>query len=158
MTTLLLSAKNGTSLRTVNRLLAHGADRNARDDKGNTLLHCVAMNHKDGNAEERLAWELVNGVDLKAVNPAGQTPLDRARVVGNRAMIEAIGSLESAADGPQRAPRWALPSLSRALWPQTERCPGTQRSCHAYLRVLQHQNPGSCPRTCPRLRKNLWSA
>ena len=97
MTTLLLAAGNGTSLRPLEQLLAHGADRNARDDEGNTLLHRAAMNHQEGNAE-RFAWVLANGGDLEAVNLAGQTPMDRARLVGNQVIVEAIEALKSAAN------------------------------------------------------------
>ena len=97
LTTLLLAAGNGTSLRPLEQLLAHGADRNARDDEGNTLLHRAAMNHQEGNAE-RFAWVLANGGDLEAVNLAGQTPMDRARLVGNKVIVEAIEALKSAAN------------------------------------------------------------
>ena len=93
MTTLLLSAKNGTSLRTLERLLAYGADRNARDGKGNTLLHSVAMNHKDSQAQERLAWALANGGDLESTNAAVQTPLNLVTGSGRRTTEDALANV-----------------------------------------------------------------
>jgi ankyrin repeat protein len=89
MTTLLLAARYGTSLRTMERLLTHGADREARDDDGNTLLHAAAMNSKDGNLE-RYDWVLALGGDPTVQNDAGQTPLDRARITGNTTLIPAL--------------------------------------------------------------------
>ena len=92
MTTLLLAARNGTSIRTIERLLAHGADPDARDDRGNTLLHCAAMNSKEGNSE-RLAWVLANGGNPSALNLAGESSLDRARNTGNQSLIPALEAL-----------------------------------------------------------------
>jgi ankyrin repeat protein len=89
MTALLIAARYGTSIRTMKRLLSHGADPDARDDNGNTLLHAAAMNSKDGNIE-RYEWVLALGGDPEAVNTAGQTPLDRARVTGNAALLAAL--------------------------------------------------------------------
>ncbi len=89
MTALLLTARYGTSIRTMERLLSHGADPGARDADGNTLLHAAAMNSKEGNLE-RYNWVLTLGGDPAALNDAGQTPLDRARVTGNRALLTVL--------------------------------------------------------------------
>ncbi len=86
MTALLLAARYGTSLRTIQRFLAHGADPNARDGDGNTLLHAAAMNAKPGHAE-RYRWLLEHGGDPQAVNDAGQTPLERARATRNGPIV-----------------------------------------------------------------------
>ena len=94
MTALLLSARYGTSLAPMRALLEQGADPNAVDENGNTLLHCVAMNAKPG-ATERLAFALANGGDPAAVNHKGQTPLDRARITRNQAMLEALTALNN---------------------------------------------------------------
>jgi len=89
MTALLIAARYGTSIRTMKGLLSHGADPNARDDEGNTLLHAAAMNSKAGNLE-RYDWVLAIGADPDSVNDAGQTPLDRARVTGNAELLAAL--------------------------------------------------------------------
>ena len=73
MTALLLAARYGSSIRTLERLLAHGADPNAQDDKGNTLLHAAAMNSKEGNLA-RYDWALAIGGHPESRNKAGQTP------------------------------------------------------------------------------------
>ncbi|MEM1436716.1 MAG: ankyrin repeat domain-containing protein [Pseudomonadota bacterium] len=92
LTTLLLAARSGSSIRTMERLIASGADPAARDDRGNTLLHCAAINTKPGNTE-RLAWVLARGGDPQAVNSLGETPLDRARATGNLALAAELSAL-----------------------------------------------------------------
>ncbi len=87
MTALLLAARNGTSLRTLERLVEAGASTRARDGLGNTLLHAAAMNSKPGSAE-RYQWVLDHGGDPGAENFEGQTPQDRARLTGNTRIIE----------------------------------------------------------------------
>lgn len=94
MTALLLAARNGTSIRTMERLLAHGADRTARDASGNTLLHAAAMNSKAGNLE-RYDWVLALGADPQALNAAGQTALDRARSTANRSLLTALAARQA---------------------------------------------------------------
>jgi len=89
MTTLLLAGRYGTSTAPMKALLDRGADINAVDENGNTLLHCIAMNTKPGGPE-RLAAALAGGCDPKAVNNKGETPLDRARRTRNRPVIEAL--------------------------------------------------------------------
>ncbi len=89
MTALLLAARYGTSIRTLKRLLAQGADPDARDNDGNTLLHAAAMNSKDGTLE-RYDWVLANGGDPDARNHAGQTPSDRARLTRNVTLLSGL--------------------------------------------------------------------
>ena len=89
MTALLLAARYGTSIRTMERLLEQGADPDARDNDGNTLLHAAAMNSKDGNMS-RYDWALRLGGDADAQNDAGETPLDRARITGNTSLLRVL--------------------------------------------------------------------
>jgi ankyrin repeat protein len=92
MTTLLLAGRYGTSTTPMQALLERGADVQAVDENGNTLLHCIAMNTKPGGSE-RLAFALTAGCDPSAVNRKGETPLDRARRMRNQPMIDAFSNL-----------------------------------------------------------------
>jgi ankyrin repeat protein len=92
MTALLLAGRYGTITAPMQSLLDRGADVQAVDDDGNTLLHCIAMNTKPGGSE-RLAFALAAGCDPSAVNNKGETPLDRARRMRNQPMIDAFLNL-----------------------------------------------------------------
>ena len=92
MTALLLAARNGTSLAPMQALLDRGADPAAVDERGNTLLHHVAMNTNPGS-KERLAFALASGGDPAAVNHKGQTALDSARRMKNQPMVDLLGAL-----------------------------------------------------------------
>ena len=92
MTALLLAGRHGISVAPMQALLDKGADPKAVDDRGNTLLHQMAMNAKPGG-KDRLAFALAAGGDPAAVNHKGQTALDRARSTRNQAMIEALVAL-----------------------------------------------------------------
>ena len=92
MTALLLAARYGESIAPMQALLERGADPNAVDQDGNTLLHCVAMNAKPGG-KQRLAFALAAGGDPAAVNHKGQTALDRARLMRNQPMIDLLAAL-----------------------------------------------------------------
>ena len=91
MTALLLAARYGTSIAPMQALLARGADPRAVDERGNTLLHHVAMNTKPGG-RERLAFALAAGGDPAALNQKGQTALDRARLTSNQPMIDLLAA------------------------------------------------------------------
>lgn len=92
MTALLLAARYGESIAPLQALLERRADPNAVDENGNTLLHCVAMNAKPGG-KKHLAFALAAGGDPAAVNHKGQTALDRARLMRNQPMIDALAVL-----------------------------------------------------------------
>lgn len=89
LTALLLAARGGSSLRTLERLVEHGADPRARDARGNTLLHHLAGN-REAELEARIAWALALGADPRARNDAGRTPLERARQLRNAAAVRML--------------------------------------------------------------------
>ena len=93
MTALLLAGRYGTSTVPMQAFLDRGADIHAVDESGNNLLHCIAMNTNPGGSE-RLAFALAAGFDPASVNRKGQTPLDRARRMRNRPMIDALTKLK----------------------------------------------------------------
>lgn len=74
-------------------LLERGADADAVDNAGNTLLHCVAMNTKPGVAE-RLSFALAIGGDPAATNHKGERPIDRARKMRNLTAVNALMALD----------------------------------------------------------------
>lgn len=93
MTALLLAGRYGTSTAPMRAFLERGTDLHAVDESGNTLLHCIAMNTNPGGSE-RLAFALAAGCDPASVNRKGETPLDRARRMRNRPMIDALAELK----------------------------------------------------------------
>jgi ankyrin repeat protein len=93
MTALLLAARYGSSLAPMKALLDRGADADAVDNAGNTLLHYVAMNTKPG-VEERLAFALAIGSNPASTNNNGERPLDRARQMKNIPAVDALMALD----------------------------------------------------------------
>ncbi len=93
MTALLLTARWGNSVQTMRSLLDNGADPAMKDDNGNTLLHCVAMNSY-GNAPRILDLVLSIGGNPNAVNDKGQTPLDLALKYRNIPLIKGLSALK----------------------------------------------------------------
>ncbi len=82
MTTLLRAARYGVNAGVTRALLTAGADPTAVDNRGNTLLHCVAMNQK-GESLKHLAEVLPAANSLKTVNSSSWTPLELALKYGN---------------------------------------------------------------------------
>lgn len=78
-------------------LLNHGADPQARDNEGNTVMHLAAMAGADG----AVAQMLEAGVDPNTTNHAGHTSLQAIR---DRTMLQAAARLQYA----QRMPRVVL--------------------------------------------------
>ena len=76
--TLLFNAlESNDSKDTIEKLISLGATVHARDNEGNTPLHCL------GNDEAALA--LINaGAELNAINNEGQTPLERQLTIYSR--------------------------------------------------------------------------
>jgi ankyrin repeat protein len=72
--------------RIISRLLARGADVNARAAGGHTALHEAAFRGNLGLAELLLA----HGADATARNDDGQTPLDIAHVRGHTAVARRL--------------------------------------------------------------------
>ncbi|HBB33888.1 MAG TPA: serine/threonine protein kinase [Cyanobacteria bacterium UBA8803] len=77
------------SLEVMSLLIAHGADVNAKDNSGNTLLHAILTSsewHKDqkdrkdeqGFPQEAIKFLIANGADVNAKDNLGNTPLHYA--------------------------------------------------------------------------------
>ncbi|HEY4839735.1 MAG TPA: ankyrin repeat domain-containing protein [Candidatus Acidoferrales bacterium] len=74
--------------RGVNSLLDHGANVNAKDPDGNTLLMLVsACDEASSDTVKRL---IAGGADVNAKNPRGQTALDFASVRGKTAILSLL--------------------------------------------------------------------
>jgi ankyrin repeat protein len=72
----------------VKMLLDRGADANARDPKGNTLLMLAASSDKI--ATETVNTLIEHGADLNATNPEGKTTLDFARLRGSTPVVDRL--------------------------------------------------------------------
>jgi hypothetical protein len=101
MTTLLLAAQLGPNPRVMNALLDAGADPSLVDKRGNTLLHCVAMNTKPGGPE-RLKTALSVTRTLDTRNTSGLSALDLARKYRNASVA---AGLMTAGQGKRRRNR-----------------------------------------------------
>ncbi len=99
MTTLLRTARFGTSSVVMQALINAGADPSAVDERGNNQLHCMAMNTKAGDLE-RLQIALASIKNLNTRNQSGQTALELARKHGNENMI--AGLIEAGANQKSR--------------------------------------------------------
>lgn len=74
--------------RAVNSLLDHGANVNAKDPDGNTLLMLVSA--CDEASPETVKRLIAGGADVNAKNPRGQTALDFARGRGKTAVADLL--------------------------------------------------------------------
>jgi ankyrin repeat protein len=124
----------------VARLLAAGADPNARDIEGRTALMLAAASD---DPDDRVARALIDGgADVNATSPAGETALSMARLRGDTAVVALLtraGARDVAAlapppahfappPSPREAVRRSLPLLQRVdeLWVRKSGCV----SCH----------------------------
>ncbi len=73
--------------RAVARLLAHGADPDARDPRGQVALY-VAL--RDGSPRSARVLEAAPGLHVDATNDAGETPLMMAALRADAAAVEAL--------------------------------------------------------------------
>ena len=92
LTLLMRAARFGTNPEVMQILIDAGADPRTVDLRGNTLLHCAAMNTLPG-APERLRIALSVTQNLAARNQAGLTALDLARKYRNDIMEEGLLAL-----------------------------------------------------------------
>ena len=74
--------------RSVDNLLAHGADVNAKDPDGNTLLMLVSA--CDDASVDTVKRLIAGGADVNAKNPHGQVALDFARARGKNAVVDLL--------------------------------------------------------------------
>ena len=122
-------------------LLDHGADANAKDPSGNTILMLAAAS--DALPVESVKALIVHGADVHARNGEGLTALDFARKRGNTPVVDALvqagakasgARVENAAKSPQPAAtvraalQRSVPLLQRndAIFVQKSGCV----SCH----------------------------
>jgi len=113
-------------------LLTQGADVNARDPQGRTVLMLAAAS--DVVTAEVIQGLLARGVDINATSRGGETALTLAKMRGNTAVVEALlkaGAKDvSAPSGPAAAPVTA-PSVRAAL---ERSLPLLQRNDETFLR------------------------
>ena len=74
--------------RSVDNLLDHGADVNAKDPDGNTLLMLVSA--CDDASVDTVKRLIAGGADVNAKNPHGQVALDFARARGKNAVVDLL--------------------------------------------------------------------
>lgn len=82
---LMAAAKSGNA-DDIGRLLSAGADANAKDESGNTLLVIAAKNGHKALAERLIA----KGADINAKGRNGRTPLDYAALNGYKEIAELL--------------------------------------------------------------------
>ena len=71
----------------VERLIAQGADLNAKDQNGHTPLHLTIMNREAGQAR----WVLITqGADVNVKTNDGRTPLMMAAIRGHEYLVEVL--------------------------------------------------------------------
>jgi ankyrin repeat protein len=87
--------------RAVNALIDHGANVNAKDPDGNTLLMLVsACDDASADTVKRL---IAGGADVNAKNPRGETALDFARGRGKTAVVDLLVETGAKDSGTQTA-------------------------------------------------------
>jgi ankyrin repeat protein len=95
----------------VTRLLAAGADPNAKDPEGRSVLILAASS--DNVPEEAVQTLLDRGADVNAKTPAGETALGMARLRGDTPIVRLLvraGARD--ADAPPAAPSGYAPAAS----------------------------------------------
>ena len=98
---------------TLQLLLDAGADINAVDGKGNTLLHTVYVAQKNKGSEDRVPLLLKNGADINARNVWGYTPLYRNMLRDKYYEKKTIQLLEAGAN-PNTYNVWGISPLMYA--------------------------------------------
>jgi ankyrin repeat protein len=120
-TTPLMRAARGRDLESIPVLLEGGADINARQDDGSTVMHVMvgAGRPFGGNREKLAADELVvfdqlikAGADLQAVSNDGQSLVHRAARSGNAQLVELLVKNGVKIDGKDKEGRTALDLVS----------------------------------------------
>lgn len=89
--------------RAINSLLDHGADVNAKDPDGNTLLMLVAAcDEIPLDTAKRL---IAGGADVNAKNPHGQTALDFAQARGKTTVVDLLVESGARVSGTSAEPQ-----------------------------------------------------
>ena len=65
-------------------VVEQGADVNAKDNDGMTVLHWAAMR----NTVEVVQWLVEQGLDINATDSDGETPLDKAINAGSNKSVQ----------------------------------------------------------------------
>jgi ankyrin repeat protein len=113
-------------------LLEHGADINARDPLGRTLLMLAAAS--DAMPVDVVKLLLAKGVDVNATCPTGETALSLAKLRGNTPIVDLL--LKSGAkDAPAPAMPSARPAPAASVRAALDRTlPLVQRNDETFLR------------------------
>jgi len=93
-------------------LLEQGADLNARDPEGRTLLMQAAAS--DAMAVDAVKVLLAKGADVNAVSPKGETALGHARLRGKTPVVDAL-TKAGATDVPPAPGPAALPARAASV-------------------------------------------
>ncbi|MBI5570704.1 MAG: ankyrin repeat domain-containing protein [Desulfomonile tiedjei] len=109
---LLRSAVFEGNLQDIHRLLAQGADANARDDDGYTLLIWAQL----GNRPEAVKLLLDRGAEINAPDGGGYTALHQAAMAGRDAIMEVL--LERGASVDSRSRNGWTPLMDAAAYGQ----------------------------------------
>jgi ankyrin repeat protein len=102
--------------RAVNSLLEHGADVNAKDPDGNTLLMLVSA--CDDASVDTVKRLIAGGADVNEKNPHGQMAIDFARARGKTAVVDllvASGAKDSSSSTVQQLTYKPAGSVQEAI-------------------------------------------